>query len=529
MHNSAHSRRVKTDTMISIQHETDLERLRQIALLQETEIGHLHRRIRVLLGELAKATGRDESRLQLELQLLQEQLDRRINDLYGRSSEKRPADGETEKPKDVEKKAKTGHGPREQIKLPVVEKFYDLDDADKACPKCGGALNELAGQTEDSEEIDIVHRSYRVVKHKRKKYVCKCGECVETAIGPQKLIPGGRYSVDFGVDVAVSKYADHLPLSRQVKQMGRYGLEVNAQTLWDQLWAMHGHLKATYEALHGYVLSSPVVGADETTWRFLKKGETKDWFAWSVTRPDAVFYKIMSARSAKAAAELLKDYGGVVMADGYSAYGALARELAEPSRAGPRFTLANCWAHGRRKFVECEGHYPVAKEAIDIIRTLYDVERRAKESAEGMDEASRLEMLARMRREESAQIVKEFYEWVGSQTALPKSGLGIALEYMVTYRSGLEKFLKDPRIPLDNNQTEREMRPVAVGRKNHYGSKSLRGTQVAAMFYSLIESAKLAGLNPVEYVGTAVRRAIDNPRTVTLPCDLARELAAAQV
>ena len=514
--------------MISIKHETDLERLRQIALLQETEIGHLHRRIKVLLTELAKTTGRDESRLQLELKLLQEQLDRRINDLYGRSSEKRPMDGETEKPKDAEKKPKTGHGPREQINLPVVEKLHELDEADKACPKCGGALNELVGQTEDSEEIDIVHRSYRVVKHRRKKYVCKCGECVETAIGPQKLIAGGRYSVEFGVDVAVSKYADHLPLSRQVKHMARHGLGVNAQTLWDQLWAMHGHLKATYEALHGYVLSSPVVGADETTWGFLKKAESKDWYAWSVTRHDAVFYKIMEARSAKAAGVLLKDYGGVVMADGYSAYGALARELAEPSRAGPRFTLANCWAHGRRKFVECEAHYPVAKEAIEIIRTLYDVERRAKDATEGMAEAARLEVLARMRREESAEIVEKFYEWVGKQTALPKSGLGIALEYMVKYRGGLEKFLKNPRIPLDNNHTEREMRPVAVGRKNHYGSKSLRGTQVAAMFYSLIESAKLAGLNPVEYLGTAVRRAIDNPGTVTLPSDLAKELAAAQ-
>lgn len=522
--------------MISIKHETDLERLRQIALLQETEIGHLHRRIKVLLTELAKTTGRDESRLQLELKLLQEQLDRRINDLYGRSSEKRPADGEMEKPKDAEKKAKTGHGPREQINLPVVEKLHELDEADKACPKCGGALNELVGQTEDSEEIDIVHRSYRIMKHKRKKYVCKCGECVETAIGPQKLIVGGRYSVDFGVDVAVSKYADHLPLSRQVKQMARHGLGVNAQTLWDQLWAMHGHLKATYEALHDYVLASPVVGADETTWGFLKKAESKDWWAWSVTRHDAVFYKIMSTRSAKAAAELLKDYGGVVMADGYSAYGALAKELVEPSRAGPRFTLANCWAHGRRKFVECETHYPIAKEAIEIIRKLYDVERRAKEATEGMDptgaagdcEAARLEVLARMRREESAQIVEKFYEWVESQTALPKSGLGIALAYMMKYRGGLEKFLQNPRIPLDNNHTERGMRPVAVGRKNHYGSKSLRGTQVAAMFYSLIESAKLAGLNPVEYLGTAVRRAIDNPGTVTLPCDLAREQAAAQ-
>ena len=520
--------------MIDIKTEKDVETLRQVALLLEHENARLMKRLQVLSAELAKATGKDAERLQLELAFVQEQLDRRIDELYGKSSEKRL--GGADKPastsgNDTDKTKKRGHGPKQQLLLPVVETEHKLDEADKTCPKCGGTLEELAGQTEDSEEIDIVHREYRIVKHRRQKYVCGCGACVETAIGPRKLIEGGRYSVNFGVDVAISKYADHLPLTRQVTQMARCGLDVDAQTLWDQLWAMHQHLSPTYEAMHGYVLSKTVIGADETTWPITSKGNTKDWWAWSVTCPDAVFYKIMQNRSAKCAEAILTGYGGVVMADGYSAYGALLKELAQLKLgASPPllFILANCWAHVRRKFVDCEGYYPQAKEAIDIIRKLYDVEKRAKEAGIGQDEDTRLGIIARMRTEESSIIVDEFYGWVGSQVALPKSGLGIALEYAVSFKTGLKKFLNDPKIPLDNNQTERGMRALAVGRKNHYGSKSFRGTQVAALFYSLIESAKMLEINPVEYLTEALTRAIDNPGTVTLPGDYAKEKTPAQ-
>jgi transposase len=116
-----------------------------------------------------------------------------------------------------------------------------IGDGDKICPKCGGGLQVWAGQFEQSDEIDVVERSYRIVRHKRQKYRCQCGECIDTALGPDKLLPGGRYSVDFAISVAIGKYADHLPLARQSRMMARDGLLIDTQTLWDQIFVLARH------------------------------------------------------------------------------------------------------------------------------------------------------------------------------------------------------------------------------------------------------------------------------------------------
>src|ERR671935_2207853 len=101
--------------------------------------------------------------------------------------------------------------------------------------------------------------------------------------------------------------------------------------------------------------------------------------------------------------------------------------------------------------------------------------------------------------------------------ALPEGALGKAIAYMLGLWRGLTRFLDDPRIALDNNATERALRGMVVGRKNHYGSRSQRGTEVAALFYSLIESAKLCGVEPKAYLLVATRAALETPGAVTLP------------
>lgn len=496
----------------SIAQEQDIERLRQVALLLEADNRHLLLRISRLSAELAKH-GSNQGQLELELKLLQEQLQRQTQELFGRSSEKQPR--ERQKAEQEEKKAQTGHGPREQLALPVVETIHELDAADQICPVCGGALGELKEQFEESEEIDVIQREYRIVRHKRKKYVCRCGACVETALGPEKLIPGGRYSIDFALDVAISKYADHLPLARQVRIMQRHGLATDSQTLWNQIEALARHLTPSYRALRERILTQPVIGADETTWRLLDKRQSKSWWAWSITAPDAVFYRLLDSRSQQAAREVIGDYGGVVLADGYSAYEALRK-----SREGPTFTLAHCWAHVRRKFHECLPNYPVAQEALDFIGKLYEVEREVQAACPNAEAPVRQAVLRQARNERSRPVVTAFGEWCARQRPLPQSGLGKAIAYYADLREGLARFLDDPNIPLDNNRTERGMRAVAVGRKNHYGSKSKRGTEVAALFYSLIESAKLVNLEPLTYLKEAALRAVRNPGTVTLPTDL---------
>jgi len=263
------------------------------------------------------------------------------------------------------------------------------------------------------------------------------------------------------------------------------------------------------------VLQQAVIGADETRWRLLDgkgrdAGEAKQWQVWAGAAPKAVAYLIEDSRSAEAAKKALRGYRGVVMADGYGVYPALA---AEPGG----FTLANCWAHPRRRYIELESTFPAqAKEIIDLIAELYAVERLCPTGPPGD------EMRRRLRNERSREIVQRIHAWALATRArsLPESGLAKAIDYMAGLWKGLVRFLEDPRIPLDNNGTERGLRGVVVGRKNHYGSKSRRGTEVAALFYTIIESAKLASVEPKAYLRLATYAALRGER-VPLPHEVA--------
>jgi transposase len=493
----------------------DLDTMRQVAVLLERENDRLHAKLTVLTRELSQLRGDGARAAQRQIEALQEILAHREHALFGASSEKRPhappaAPAAPPPPR-------RGHGPTPQPTLPRIDVVHELAEADRTCPACGGTLREMAGQTEDAEEITVVERRFVLLHHKRQKYRCRCNGCVETAPGPVRLTSrpdarGRRYSADFAIEVAINKYGDHLPLERQARIMRREGLAIDSQTLWDQLEAATTILQPTYEALRRHVLAAPVIGADETWWRLLHGPEAKRWWAWSVTAEDAVTYSILESRSQEAARQVLNGYTGIVVADGYGAYDALAR-------AGPRFTLAHCWAHVRRKFVEAEPHYPApCGEALALIGQLYAVERACPRRP--TDDAARAEGLrlrATLRAEQSAPIVTELRAWAQQQRALPESSLGKAISYMLGLWSGLTRFLDDPRIPLDNNATERGLRGMVVGRKNHYGSRSKRGTEVAALFYSLIESAKLCGVEPKAYLLRALRAALTTPGTVTLP------------
>ncbi len=492
---------------VRIETETDIERLRQVALLQQAELDRLYRRLAELTEELARARGEEATRvLQLELDLLREQLAARTRALFAPSSEKRGREETAGAAPGAKQETRRGHGPREQLALPVVEKIHVLDEPDRLCPKCGGDLREMKDQYEESEEIDVVARSFRLVRHKRQKYRCRCGECVETALGPPKLIAGGRYSVDFAVEVAVGKYLDHQPLARQERQMKRHGLVVDRQTLWDQLFALYRHLAPTGEALHTQVLGAEVILADETRWPLLGESGASRWHAWGVASEQAISYRIRSSRATSAAREVLDGFRGTAVTDGYPAYDALQRD-------GPDFELAHCWSHVRRKYVEAEPHHPQAAEMIEKIRQLYAIEARAKK----VDATERLSVVAELRRSESAPIVEDIYRWVTTVHTLPRSLLGRAIGYTRHLWPGLVRFLDNARIPIDTNLLERGMRALALGRRNHYGSRSERGTRVAALFYSLIETAKLVGIEPAAYLAEATQRAIANPGTVTLP------------
>ena len=476
---------------------SDIETVRKMALLLEAENQKLAREVAKLRREVHELRGGDPEQLALQMAGLEEQLAVLRQRMFGESSEKRPR---VDKPKTDEKQPQSGHGPKTQPNLAIVERVHVADEADKICGACGGQLDVWNEQFEESEEVDVIERRFVMTKHKRQKYRCRCGQCIETAPGPVKLFAGARYSPKFAVTVAIDKYTDHMPLERQVRAMARDGLDVDSQTLWDQINALARVLEPAHERLHAHVLSQPVIGADETTWRLMgaegkrQGGDGKTWQVWAAVAPDAVSYRILDSRSAAAAAEVLNGYEGTVICDGYSAYESLRKK-------GGRFRLAHCWAHVRRKFVEIEEQHPqTCGEVIDLIGQLYEVERLARD---GPPEERR-----RLRNERSKSILKQIHAWALATAALPQSGLGKAIAYMGGIWDGLQVFLDDDNVAIDNNATERALRGVVLGRKNHDGSRSRRGTEVAALFYSLIESAKLVGVGPQIYLQTASSAAL---------------------
>jgi transposase len=253
--------------LVDLRREKDIEQLRRVALAQQIQIEQLLRVLASQATELGALKG-NGAELQEKLALIEE-LSKKAQANAAAIAALSPVE------KKHPKKKREHFGPTEQPLLPVVEQIFELDAADKACPSCGGELSPMKDQFETSEMIDVVEVSYRVVKVKQQKYTCKCGGCVETAIGPERATPGGRYSLDFAIKIAIDKYLDHIPLARQERILKRHGLVVTSQTLWDQIFALGRRLESASAALLARALAEPVIGLDQTGWpRLDGKGET---------------------------------------------------------------------------------------------------------------------------------------------------------------------------------------------------------------------------------------------------------------
>ena len=221
---------------------------------------------------------------------------------------------------------------------------------------------------------------------------------------------------------------------------------------------------------------------------------------------------VLEGKSADEARQVLADYTGIVVADGFAVYEVLARD-------GPGFTLAHCWAHAKRKYDDIATTWPMACAEVNaLIGELYAVERLVPGPFPG--DAAAQALRQQLRTERSQPILDRIWQWATEQSGLPRSDFGKAVRYMLERWTGLTRFVTNPSIPLDNNAAERGLRGPVVGRKNHYGSRSRRGTQVAALFYTLCETAKLVGIDPHAYLLHALYTAIATPGAVTYPEDL---------
>ena len=462
--------------------EKDIERLRATALLLDDEVRRLLQVIKLKTDELDMLKGTTGS-LQESLNLL-ETLRKRADAAKGRDPKKRG--DETPEPKRRPKNP--GHGPNPQKALRRETVLYEHDEADRTCPCCGGRLEPMPDQYEVSEMVDVVDIEYRVVEVRRQKYVCACGGTVETAPGPERAIEGGRYSLPFAVQVGDDKYDFHSPLERQVKAMAQHGLQVSRNTLWDQIFALTPDLRPAYHALKHHILAKDVLGLDQTGWPCLNGKRTKPWQMWCLTSEDAVFHAIRDDKSAATFVDLLGPYKGVIVCDALSTHGAAARGSAS-------YTLAHCFAHVIRRFKEAIVDFEIAGVPLAFIGRLYDIEEKAENE----------EHRRALRRTESKPIMDELWAWLTNTSSIRSTSLGRAIRYTVGIWPGLTVFLHNPRVWLDNNRCERGIRGPVLGRKNHYGSKSRRGTEVASIFYSLIETAKLHGVPSKPYLLEAVR------------------------
>jgi len=238
---------------------------------------------------------------------------------------------------------------------------------------------------------------------------------------------------------------------------------------------------------------------DESPFKLIKKGGSAKWQAWQLSCPLAVYFELLPAKSAEMGRQLLGDYAGEVVVDGARTYENLAR-------AGP-FNLNNCWSHGRRQVLKAEGEAPgQVAEFLDLVGELYAIEREAVlepvtgDERRGYRHRVDTEKLRVLRDTRSRAVIGQLKKWLLEQQCIPGGQLKASLTYIAKRWTALTRFLDNPLIPLDNNDTEAGYIWVAIGRRNYLGARSKRGMVAAATFYTVFESARAVGADPEAYL-----------------------------
>lgn len=388
--------------------------------------------------------------------------------------------------------------------LPREERLIDI--ASQTCGACGGTMHGIGESV--SEMLDWVPAQLRVIRVTRPKYACRVCETVAQAPAPERPIAGGRASPALLAQVLVGKYCDHTPLYRQSQIFARHGVDLPRSTLAGWVGGACWWLDALHERLAKNVFASSHLFADDTPVPVLDpgRGRTKTGRLWVYAReqrgwggpePPAALYRFAPDRKAERPEAHLQHFNGVLHVDGYAGFERLT------GRGGIR--LAACWAHARRKFYDVAQaeNTPLAHEALRRIAGLYAVEAAVR----GQSPAHR-----RMaRRARSRPIAEAFKLWLEAELPrLPGRGkLAEAMRYTLARWESLTRFLEDGRVELDTNPVERAIRPVALGRKNHLFAGSDGGGARWATVCSLIETAKLNGVEPYAWLSDVLTRMVD--------------------
>lgn len=460
-----------------------------------------------------------KEKLEAENALLKEKLAHVNRQLFGTSSEKsteqqpepeqtldepgttqQQVDAEAEEPAKKPRASKGGrkplpeHLPRERIE-------HDLEPHDRFCPCCSKPFERIGEEV--TSQFVIIPVQYKVVQHARAKYICRSCNKFVTAPGFKPMIEKSSYSSpEFLAHVACSKFQYGLPFYRQEDICKSNGIPVNRTTLSNLMIGCVDKLEALGEHLRHALLGQGFMHADETFVQVLKepgRSPQTNSFLWLYRSiqdeaRQVVFFDYQMTRSGEHPRRFLNigtsnAYSGYLHVDGYAGYNQLTG-----------ITRVGCMAHARRKFIAARDALPKgttgspAHIAIQIIGKLYRIERKIKQ----LEHHER----HKIRLEKSAPILRQFKDWLDTTypTVVPQTPLGTAINYARGQWYALERYIENGRLAIDNNLAEREIRPVAIGRKNWLFADTMDGMRANALMYSLVQTAKANGLNPYEYL-----------------------------
>ena len=364
---------------------------------------------------------------------------------------------------------------------------------------------------EVTETLDYRPGKLIVIRRVRPKYADPNNEAAGVVIGalPVRPIDKGIAEPSLLAHVLIEKYADHLPIYRQVQRFKREGIVLPPTTIEGWVAASANLLVPLYEALVEQVKSSGYVQADETRIPVQdaeKKGATHRGYYWVYHGPldGSVVLDYQRSREKTGPVAFLDGYKGALQSDGYPAYDGIGR--------WPDITSYGCWAHARRYFFEAKGNDAARAEhvllEIGLLRTDIgpnDIERELRE-----EEASH-ERRRELRREKAVPILDRLKVWLHANPGLPSSPWAKAVNYALFRWDKLIGYTEDGRIEIDNNLVENAIRPIALGRRNYLFAGSHEAAQRAAVIYSMLATCKKNDVNPQIWLSDVLTRLPTHP------------------
>jgi len=373
---------------------------------------------------------------------------------------------------------------REEI---IIEPTADIT----GCKKMGEEITEV---------LEYQPGELYVKQYRRIKYAKPAGEGV--LIGELPVMPIEKAMAGPGLlaQVVIDKYADHLPLYRQMQRFERSGIKLPYSTLTDWVSATCKLITPLYEALKAEVLQSSYLHADETPIKVLdkdKKGETHRGYYWvyhnSIKK--VVLFDYREGRSREGPSEILKNFTGYLQTDGYNAY-----DIFDEKK---QIIHIHCMAHARRMFNDAlDNDKARAEHALAQIQQLYAIERNCREQQ--LPHAQ----IKAIRQQQSVPVLTALGKWMKEQyvQVLPKSAIGKALAYSIERWDKLSRYTEDGMLNIDNNPVENSIRPVAIGRKNYLFAGSHEAAKRSAMLYSLIGTCKMHGVEPFAWLKSVLEK-----------------------